>query len=71
MELRKPVNILCKENGEYGTCDGSNMWLTVSGTALDASNIAFQNNSSSPTDVSIVITKDTPRSNQSFQPEYE
>ena len=63
-----------EENGEYGTCDGSNIWLTVSGTALDTSqhSIPEMYIPSSPTDVSIVITRDEIEIvNQSFQPEYE
>ena len=63
-----------EENGEYGTCDGENIWLTISGTALDASqhSIPEMYIPSSPTDIMIVITRDeTEIVNQSFQPEYE
>ena len=63
-----------EENGEYGSCDGENLQLTISGTALDESehSIPEMYIPSSPTDVSIVITRDEVEiANQSFQPEYE
>lgn len=63
-----------EENGEYGTCDGSNMLLTISGMALDASehSIPEMYIPSNPTNVSIAITRDGIEiANQSFQPEYE
>ena len=63
-----------EENGEYGTCDGENLWLTISGTALDASQHSIPDMyiPSSPTDVSIEITRDDVLIvSSSFQPEYE
>ena len=44
-----------EENGEYGSCDGENLWLTISGTALDESehSIPEMYIPSSPTDVSL------------------
>ena len=63
-----------EESGEYGTCDGENIWLTISGTALDASQHSIPDMyiPLSPTSVSIEITRDDVLiTSNTFEPEYE
>ena len=63
-----------EEGGEYGSCDGEGVWLTISGTALDASQHSIPEIyiPSNPSEVSIEITKDEEvLVRETVAPEYE